>query len=113
MSPIRPWLWAPGAKKLRGRTRNLFGSFDRTRHDGGPSGPTLSAWAGIAPAAGQIHLPANDGCVQFTNRRMLTLIASPRPRKVNMAEEPPWLISGSGMPVIGKKPIIMPTLTAT
>ena len=29
-----------------------------------------------------------------------------------MVEDPPSLISGNGMPVIGKKPIIIPMLTA-
>jgi hypothetical protein len=113
VSSARPRLPTLEVGKRRDRTKNLFGSFDRTRDDAGPSGPTLSAWAGSAAMAGQIHLPTNDGCAQFTNRRMLTLIANPRPRKVNIAEEPPWLISGNGMPVIGKKPIIMPMLTAT
>ena len=78
------------------------------RGDSDPPYPRV----GLARSRG-LRWFAGDGCAQFTYRRMLTLIASPSPMKVNSAAEPPWLIKGSGMPVIGKNPIIMPMLITT
>jgi hypothetical protein len=60
-----------------------------------------------------LQLFRHDGSAQFTNRRLLTLMAKPIPRKVKSSEEPPWLMSGKGMPVTGRTPIIIPVLIAT
>ena len=60
-----------------------------------------------------LQLSLQDGSAQFTNRRLLTLMAKPIPRKVKSSEDPPWLMSGKGMPVTGRTPIIIPVLTAT
>lgn len=49
---------------------------------------------------------------QFTNRRSLTLWTRPSIRKVDSVLEPPALISGSGIPVIGMRPTTIPIFTS-
>src|SRR5947209_7307960 len=50
---------------------------------------------------------------QFTNLRNLTLFTKPNIRKIDHVFEPPELIKGNGIPVIGILPITIPTFTNT
>jgi hypothetical protein len=50
---------------------------------------------------------------QLTKRRRRTLIASPRPKHVATTDVEPKLIRGSGIPIIGKSRMTIPTLTVT
>src|SRR5262245_40606603 len=50
---------------------------------------------------------------QLTKRRRRTLIASPSPKHVATTDVEPKLIRGSGIPIIGKSRMTIPTLTAT
>jgi hypothetical protein len=50
---------------------------------------------------------------QFTNLRNLTLFTKPSIRNTDHVLDPPELISGRGIPVIGIRPTTIPTLTNT
>ena len=51
--------------------------------------------------------------LQFTNLLNLTLLTRPSIRNTDQVFEPPELINGSGIPVIGIRPITIPTFTNT
>jgi hypothetical protein len=50
---------------------------------------------------------------QFTNLRNLTPFTKPSIRKIDQVLDPPELIRGSGIPVIGIFPTTIPTFTST
>src|SRR5438067_13371618 len=49
----------------------------------------------------------------FTNRRMSTFSINPTAMKNIIVDEPPYEISGRGMPVVGRTPICIDTLIST
>jgi hypothetical protein len=58
--------------------------------------------------------PLSGGAaIQFTNLRNLTPFTKPSIKKIDQVLEPPELISGSGIPVIGIFPTTIPTFTNT
>ena len=79
----------------------------------GPRSKRVAGFQTLCRGVVLLQLSRHDGSAQFTNRRLLTLMAKPIPRKVKSSEDPPWLMSGKGMPVTGRTPIIIPVLIAT
>jgi hypothetical protein len=51
--------------------------------------------------------------VQFTKRLRRTLFTSPSIKKFDKTLDPPALISGNGIPVVGIRPTTIPALTST
>lgn len=79
----------------------------------GPRSKRTAGFQSLRRGVVLLQLSRHDSSAQFTNRRLLTLMAKPIPRKVKSSEDPPWLMSGKGMPVTGRTPIIIPVLIAT